>query len=40
LQKFVGQVERVVLAVALVSALALIGWRIVHVLRRQKGPVT
>ena len=39
LQKFVGQVERVILAVALVSALALIGWRIVHALRRQKGPV-
>jgi hypothetical protein len=39
LQKFVGQVERVVLAVALASALALIGWRIVHALRGQKGPM-
>ena len=39
LQKFVGQVERVILAVALVSALALIGWRIVHALRAQKGPM-
>ena len=39
LQKFVGQVERVILAVALVSALALIGWRIVHAMRREKGPV-
>jgi membrane-associated protein len=37
LQTFVGQVERVILAVALVSALALIGWRIVHALRGQKG---
>ena len=39
LQKFVGQVERVILAVALVSALALLGWRIVQALRGQKGPM-
>jgi hypothetical protein len=33
----VGQVERIILAVALAGALALIGWRIVHTLRRRDG---
>ncbi len=37
LQKVTGQVERIILAVALVGALALIAWRIVHTLRRRDG---
>ncbi len=38
LRHVVGQVERLILAAALVSALALIGWRVVHTLRRQDSP--
>ena len=39
LQKAVGEVERLILAVAIIGALAFIAWRVVHALRRQKGPV-
>jgi membrane protein DedA with SNARE-associated domain len=33
-----GQVERIVLAVALLGALGLIGWRVVHALVKRETP--
>jgi membrane-associated protein len=38
LHKLVGQAERVVFVVAIVGALAFLGWRAFHALRRQPNP--
>lgn len=37
LQHVVGQVERLIVGIALVGAMAVIGWRIIHTLRRSDG---